>query len=718
MFVKFLGKDNEQLTGEVIQTRSRLKKLVKKMQKIKEFAFDTETNTLRVQWKGEVKLVGISICWGKYNTYYIPVGHFFDEKDQLPAELVIDMLRPIFEREDIRIIGHNLKFDRHVLADFDINFSTKDLFDTMIASWIIDENEQKGLKHLTDIIYNIPQGHFDECLKTVTTEEKKAYGLKGSSKPPFQLVRISVGAPYAMADAYWTWRHYVDWTQDLIEKEDMSSIFYKKMMPFSDTLYKMERRGANVDEKMLERMKIKAEKDLADLEYQIIEIAGVKFNVGSGQQIAELLFGYKKFNNKGEFTGNIDIINKNFGYPVIATTKGGAPATGEKDLKPLLRMTFKKDKRKQEGQKMLRLLLKFKKLNKLKTAFIDGLLSQRYEDGKVHPTFNLGGASSGRLSCIAEGTPIKCIGKDKPIEDIVVGDMVYCYDNKGNLHLRKVTKVMDNGIRPCVRVTWRSSGSHDYGTLVCTPDHRIRLANGKWKEAQHLSKNDKLTYLRRSTSIMPRLYGLNGICEQEQVFIEREISKCNDPNTIKRLDLCYNHQFIKAVPCGKRHVYDLEVEEYHNFIASEICVHNCSEPNLQQLPRPVEMSDPLLLKDWMKKNDIHADELSVKRAEKQLEHLVKKGGYVTGKIKCKLPSKLTKQYCEYLKEWRVKNEENIFWKFYEIRQAFIPDNPEKESLIAIDYANLEMRLLAHFSEDPYLVETFKEEHDKVCACRV
>ena len=31
-------------------------------------------------------------------------------------------------------------------------------------------------------------------------------------------------------------------------------------------------------------------------------------------------------------------------------------------------------------------------------------------------------------------------------------------------------------------------------------------------------------------------------------------------------------------------MYDLEVEKYHNFIANEICVHNCSNPNMQQIP--------------------------------------------------------------------------------------------------------------------------------------
>ena len=35
---------------------------------------------------------------------------------------------------------------------------------------------------------------------------------------------------------------------------------------------------------------------------------------------------------------------------------------------------------------------------------------------------------------------------------------------------------------------------------------------------------------------------------------------------------------------NKQHVWDLEVETYHNFIVSEICVYNCDDPNLQQIP--------------------------------------------------------------------------------------------------------------------------------------
>lgn len=380
-------------------SESRLKRLAKKLMKVEEFAYDTETDTLRVQHEGEMNLVGISICFGEQDTYYIPTAHFFDE-GQLDTDLVVKYLKPVFERTDvIRIIGHNLKFDLHVLENIGISVKTDDIFDTMIARWITDENKEKGLKGMTSQLYDVKQTRFDECLSTVTSEEKKAYGLKGSNKAPFHLVRIPIGAPYALADAYWTWRHYCDWQLDEVLNEEMETIFYKVQMPFLKTLFNMERRGVRINKKRLEGMQIRAKEDLEELHYKMIEIVGVEFNPASSQQLGELLFGYKKVNKKGEFTGNVDLLDNGFDFPVISLTAGGAPQTGDKQLKALSKMNYKRDKRKQEGIELVKSLLIYKKLNKLKSAFIDGLLKQIYADGKVHPSFNQVGTDSGRLSC-------------------------------------------------------------------------------------------------------------------------------------------------------------------------------------------------------------------------------------------------------------------------------------------------------------------------------
>ena len=341
MISEFTGINDVVVKGEVILSRVRLKALAKRMAKIDEFAFDTETNTLRVQHKGEMTLVGISICFGEQDTYYIPTGHFFDT-NQLPLEVVVKELKPIFERKDVRIIGHNLKFDMHVLANVDIEIKTTDIVDTMIARWITDENKEKGLKGMTSQIYGVAQTKFDACLSTVTREEKIEYGLKPANKAMFHLVRVPVGAPYALADAYWTWRHYCDWQLDEVVSEEMETIFYKVQMPFLITLYNMERRGICVDVSRLKKMAEKAHKDLADMMYDIVELAGVEINPASSQQLGEILFNYKKVNKKGEFTGNVDILDKSFNFPIQSSTAGGAPSTGEGSLKTIIQDEFKR----------------------------------------------------------------------------------------------------------------------------------------------------------------------------------------------------------------------------------------------------------------------------------------------------------------------------------------------------------------------------------------
>jgi DNA polymerase I-like protein with 3'-5' exonuclease and polymerase domains len=60
----------------------------------------------------------------------------------------------------------------------------------------------------------------------------------------------------------------------------------------------------------------------------------------------------------------------------------------------------------------------------------------------------------------------------------------------------------------------------------------------------------------------------------------------------KEYGLSYNHEVVGVIPSGKYRVYDLEVEEIHNFIAGEVCVHNCSNPNLQQITQDPEYRHP------------------------------------------------------------------------------------------------------------------------------
>ena len=408
--------------SEIITTLGQLRNLVNKMRRIEEFAFDTETNTLEVMGENsQFKLVGISISWGDYDNYYIPVGHVFEE-EQIELRTVVRYLRPIFEREDVRIIGHNLKFDMHVLNRVGIEIKTLDLFDTMIASWLCDENTPNGLEFNTETILNIKQTSFKEVTDTVTKEEKKEYGFRPNARPTFDLVRVEHGGLYALADSYFTWELYLKF-MDKLEEEEMEKIYNVVYKSLIRNVFKMESRGVTIDEEKLAMMEVEMQEDIEQLMYDMYELAGVEFNPASSQQLAELLFG--EDNLEVYKNPNQHILDVTFNFPVESRTPKGAPQSSNRILSHLSKREYQVE-RKREGIELVNKLLEFKKLNKLKSAFVDGIREQMYEDGKVHPSFNIIGTTSGRFSCSkpnVQQIPNADDGDKYQIRELFIGNM-------------------------------------------------------------------------------------------------------------------------------------------------------------------------------------------------------------------------------------------------------------------------------------------------------
>lgn len=206
-------------------------------------------------------------------------------------------------------------------------------------------------------------------------------------------------------------------------------------------------------------------------------------------------------------------------------------------------------------------LLKVRSLSTLITTFVKKLPRAVTPDGRIHAQFRSVGAATGRM-CLAEGTLIQVpreysseqdfLGYCKKIEDIQCGDYLYSLDTQGN---RVSAKVINRWItgrdRECIKLNYYilQNGTEVPCSLICTPEHPILLQVGneyRWIEAKDLKLSD----------------------------------------TVRSL-----HSFIPAVISGVEKiqetytVYDIEVEDYHNFFAAGLCVHNSSaEPNLQNIP--------------------------------------------------------------------------------------------------------------------------------------
>lgn len=429
----------ENFKGHMITGELELTRLKRKLMKVEEYAFDTEFSSLRMQYKGETEFVGCSFSWGKNDNYYVSVGSDVnDARDQVSLKTFKRIMKPVFARMDVRVIGHNLKAEIHALANIGIRLATDDLFDTLVAVWNIDENNEVGLKEVVGRYYQYEQTHFKDLLYTIPKEVWEDFDVKKESELNATMVDMYIMGPYAMDDTYWSWNIYLD-IQDAMEDEGAEAYFYQRQMPYLRILTDMERRGIRVDFKRLKEMDRLAKIDLEELEYQIFEIAGIEFSITSGQQLAEILFGWEKNkpiyekiyepiidpntgeqgvyksgvrkgelkwkekNNKDkvigqEFSGNQHLIDASFGFPVISTTKDGQPQTGGDQLEELAKKGYKRNKRKAEGVEMIKLIMRYKKLAKLQSTYMEGLAEQVYSDGKIHASFNQTGTTSGRLS--------------------------------------------------------------------------------------------------------------------------------------------------------------------------------------------------------------------------------------------------------------------------------------------------------------------------------
>lgn len=174
-------------------------------------------------------------------------------------------------------------------------------------------------------------------------------------------------------------------------------------------------------------------------------------------------------------------------------------------------------------------------------AWFDSHLSTNkcnFDDPKPYEVYEKG-LWGGIFQCVDEATPILMgDGSLKPISDVSVGDRVMAYDSINRHYVNKrITAKYDQGTRECITLKFFDGGE----TLTCTPDHPILNATSRvFAEAESLAGSLVVAWVLH-----------------------------------RRVD--------KIVPAGVRHVYDVEVEDVHTFVAAGVVVHNCTGRGAQQL---------------------------------------------------------------------------------------------------------------------------------------
>jgi DNA polymerase-1 len=328
---------------------------------------DTETDSLDPL---RANLVGVSLSVEPGRACYIPVRHdsvpnqgaldlggstVKETRKPIAAVTTIKLLKPLLEDPSILKIGHNIKFDMKVLAGAGIEVGPVD--DTLVLSFVL-EGSSHG--HGMDELAQLHLGH-----NTIKYEDVCG---SGKNQITFDRVPLDKATDYAAEDAEVTLRLHRLFKPRLLA-EHMVTVYETYDRPLIPVLAAMERAGIKVDRAELEAMSVEFGRRMIELEAEIQKLAGQEFNVGSPKQLGDILFD-------------------KLGLPGGKKGKTGAYATGADVLESLAPL-----------HELPRKVLDWRQISKLKSTYADALVTEiNPVTGRVHTSYGLAGASTGRLS--------------------------------------------------------------------------------------------------------------------------------------------------------------------------------------------------------------------------------------------------------------------------------------------------------------------------------
>ncbi len=332
-----------------VETDMGRKLLLESLVKEKEVCFDTETTSLNALHS---ELVGIAFSWEAGKGYYLSIP---EEKEK--ALEILEPMKVFFENQEIKKIGHNLKYDLKVLKNYGINVKGQ-LFDTMVAHYLINPD----MRHNMDIL---AETYLKYRPKSIT----ELIGKKGINQRSMREVSIKDQTEYAVEDADITFQLKSHFEKEMIKTKTLE-LFSNVEIPLVEVLTDMECEGVNLDTKFLKGLSKVLLEDIKSLENLIHNEAGVDFNLASPKQLGSVLFDELKLVEKPK------------------KTKTGQYSTSEDVLSSLAK-----------EHKIISNILDWRSLQKLQNTYVDALPNEiNSKSGRIHTIYNQAVAATGRLS--------------------------------------------------------------------------------------------------------------------------------------------------------------------------------------------------------------------------------------------------------------------------------------------------------------------------------
>ena len=332
----------------IVQETEDLRLLGEFLGKQKEFCFDTETDSLESNF---TNLVGLSFSWEKNVAYFVPCPPDFEK-----VQTILAHIKPALENPTIGKIGQNLKFDINVLSRYGIEVKGA-IFDTMLAHYLLQPDQRHGMDVLAENYLNYSPVSIETLI-----------GKKGKNQGTMADADLKDLAEYAGEDADITWQLKQVFAPE-IHKLSLESLLMDVEGKLIYVLSDMEKAGIRIDVDALQELSGTLATQIAEVENEVYEAAGEKFNLGSPLQLGRILFEKLKLDPKAK------------------KTKTGQYATGEEILSRMA-----------DEHPIVAHILEFREMQKLKSTYIDALPQLIGPDGRVHTSYNQAVAATGRLS--------------------------------------------------------------------------------------------------------------------------------------------------------------------------------------------------------------------------------------------------------------------------------------------------------------------------------
>jgi DNA polymerase-1 len=311
-----------------------------------EIALDTETTGL----ERNAKLLGVSFCGEAGKAFFIYAD-----------KIVPFVMEAVLARK--QLIMHNAKFDIQVLARNGISLYGNQIFDTMIAHQLLDENSSHSLKNLAKTILGARvEMEQPPIIESPLLSIDAVEGVVSTHRTQ-QLVE------YACADALYTFQLYQRFAPQL-KQENLSRLFYTVEMPLVKIVAQMEDWGIRLDIEKIVALQVQLQEESKAIVNEIFSLAGKPFDINSPTQLSALLYD-------------------KLGLQSVKKTPKGAKSTDIESLEAI-----------KDAHPIVEKILRYREIDKLCSTYLEKLPSLvDPTTGRIHCQLHQNGTVTGRFSC-------------------------------------------------------------------------------------------------------------------------------------------------------------------------------------------------------------------------------------------------------------------------------------------------------------------------------